>query len=206
MICVQGDRANTIYFINSGLIKCVRKIAFLQHHLYYRDLNNQLLSRDDAREIFKVQPLDLGFKALNNKFYQAEFQTKKQKERTAELQSQLDKKIKQGLTADTVLEDYPCYKIKSKEVSCESIELFQLGSFQVFGVPFPVKDNDNIEIGSGTVNTNQVDFIKDKLNYTAVTGMTTEIFKFDLEQFMQIVTDANLANFRKSLTSLQPDG
>lgn len=63
-----------------------------------------------------------------------------------------------------------------------------------------------MEIGSGTVNTNQADFIKDRLNYTAITGMTTEIFKFDLEQFMQIVTDANLANFRKSLTSLQPDG
>jgi len=108
--------------------------------------------------------------------------------------------------ANTVLEDYPCYRIKSTEISCESIELFQLGSFQSFGVAFPVKDDESFDMYEEITRTTQADFVREKINYTAITEINTELYKFDLEQFLQIVTDANLATFRKSLTTMQADG
>ena len=59
---MQGEISKSLYFIKSGLVKAVRKVCFLPRHNYYKNPeNNTNLSQDEAREIFKIDPLDQTF-------------------------------------------------------------------------------------------------------------------------------------------------
>ncbi len=65
--------------------------------------------------------------------------------------------------------------------------MFQLGSYQIFGVPLPIKDDDKIQAYAGLGETDEVDLVNEELNYTAITGSACEVFKLDLDHFMELV-------------------
>lgn len=68
-----------------------------------------------------------------------------------------------------------------------------------------MRDEDHIEIYTGVVSNTELDLQKDKLNYTAITSTTTELYKLDLTQFMQIIVGQPLQSFHKSLQNIQTD-
>jgi len=50
-----------------------------------------------------------------------------------------------------------------EDVTSHTVEIFTLGSHQVFGVPYPIKDEDHIEIYSGVVRSKDFDLLKDPI-------------------------------------------
>jgi hypothetical protein len=46
---------------------------------------------------------------------------------------------------------------------------------------------------------------KDVCNYNVISTMSTEIYKVELDPFINLVQDQSLKLFKKSLTSLMPD-
>ena len=63
------------------------------------------------------------------------------------------------------------FSIKPEEIITKTIELFTLGSYQTFGVPFPIQDEDHIEIYSGVVLSKEFDMKKDVCNYNVISTM-----------------------------------
>ncbi len=72
-------------------------------------------------------------------------------------------------------------------------------------MPFPRQDEDAIEIYTGVVLTQELDFVADTLNYSAVTTMLTELYQVDLTNFMQLVQGSSLALYKKTLVCLSHD-
>ena len=63
------------------------------------------------------------------------------------------------------------------------MELFTLGSYQTFGIPFPRKNEDHIEIYSGSVLNEEFDLRDDLSNYSAITSLPSEIYLVDKKIF-----------------------
>lgn len=97
------------------------------------------------------------------------------------------------------------FQISWSEVETKSIELFSLGSFQSFGLPFTVKNEDHIEIYSGQVSAQEFDLQKDLLNYNILSQVPTEVYKIESKTFLQLVKNKSLKSFKQTLGCLMTD-
>ena len=61
--------------------------------------------------------------------------------------------------------------------------MFTLGSYQTFGIPLPRKNEDHIEIYSGSVLNEEFDLQDDCCNYSVITNVPSEIYLVDKKIF-----------------------
>jgi hypothetical protein len=90
-------------------------------------------------------------------------------------------------------------------IETRSIEIATIGTEEVFGVPLPVKDSDNIEVYTGLVKNKEFDARREKLNSTAITQISSEIYQIDLGHFMQIITGPNFKQYQRYLLTMLSD-
>jgi transglutaminase/protease-like cytokinesis protein 3 len=91
------------------------------------------------------------------------------------------------------------FALSHKQVQIESIELFQLQSFQSFGLPYASFNEDKVKLYSVQVGTHQPDYQKDTVNYSAVSLVPTELVAVDQKAFFSLVTGDHFEKFIKSL-------
>lgn len=118
--------------------------------MYYKQDDNSLIDQNAARELFKVNPQVLNFSRENPE--------------TGHIEQNFTAKYK-GKRAE--------FTLSNEEIITKTIELFTLGSCQCFGVPFPIQDEDHIEIYSGIVLTKEFDLQTEPCNYNVLTTMQT---------------------------------
>lgn len=123
LVVKQGDQPDYLYFIKTGLVKVARKVCFLPQKYYYKD-GDQRLNPEQIKEAVKIDPNELNYKPT-------------------------------FLTEQDFVADYTgkqlAFQISWSEIDTKTIDLFTLGSFQCFGFPFSVRNEDHIEIYSGQV-------------------------------------------------------
>lgn len=79
-----------------------------------------------------------------------------------------------------------------------------LSTFQSFGVPFSICDEEAIDIVYGDMLREDFD-ISDKLNYSALTLMPSEIFSISKRNFMNFVRERILVSYKANLVTMHPD-
>lgn len=62
IICMQGEVGKSVYFVQSGVVKVARKVCFLPRKMYYKNEDNSMVEPSAARELFKIDPLELKFR------------------------------------------------------------------------------------------------------------------------------------------------
>lgn len=79
-----------------------------------------------------------------------------------------------------------------------------LSTFQSFGVPFSVCDEEAVDIVYGDMLREDYD-ITDRLNYSAVTILPCEIYSISKRNFVNFVRDRILTSYKANIITLHPD-
>ena len=140
--------------------------------MYYKTQNenyggSRRLDHDEMREMFKINPLNLIYNQQGND-HRAQYKGK-------------------------LVE----FELGWSDIVTKSMELFTLGSCQTFGLPFPERNEDHIEIYSGSVLNEEFDLEKDPCNYNVITTMPTEFYQLDVKTFFKLVVENSLKEYKR---------
>ena len=117
----------------------------------------RLLSHEETREVFRIDPMEAKY-SYKPYLQSEEFVTR-------------------------IETRYFNFDLPWHDITVKSMELFTLGSYQTFGIPFPRKNEDHIEIYSGSVLNVEFDLRDDLSNYSAITSLPSEIYLVDKKIF-----------------------
>eukprot|EP00347_Sterkiella_histriomuscorum_P001579 403371486 len=187
ILCKQDEKCSHIYFLKSGCVKLVRDLAFHPIQKYQQQSDSEQIYREDPLQtLFTGQDSNLHSK--NNSIY---FQSQ-----TVNVDNPYQNQTSQNLES------------KNQKVSLKpeihSIQLNNLNSFQSFGVPFSIKDEDAIDIVHGEMLREDFD-MNDPLNYSIISEMPTDLIKVKKRYFQSFVKERALISYKNNLATLYPD-
>jgi hypothetical protein len=79
-----------------------------------------------------------------------------------------------------------------------------LSTFQTFGIPYSVCDEEAIDIVYGDMLRENYE-ITDKLNYSAITLIPCEIYSISKKNFKNFIKDRIITGFKANLITIHPD-
>lgn len=68
----------------------------------------------------------------------------------------------------------------------QSLNVCNLSTYQAFGFPFSIEDEESIDIVTGTMARDNIDF-SEPLNYSAISEMPSLIYKVSKKYFNSLV-------------------
>ena len=92
----------------------------------------------------------------------------------------------------------------SSKPDLHTIMINNLTTFQSFGAPYSVCDEEAIDIVYGDMLREDFD-INDRLNYSVVTLMPCEVLVISKRNFLSFVKDRVLSVYKSNLITLHPD-
>lgn len=84
------------------------------------------------------------------------------------------------------------------------MQLNYLTTFQSFGGPYSICDEEAVDIAYGEMLRDDFD-IHDKLNYSVISVIPTEIYCISKSNFLSFVREPTLSIYKSNLITLHPD-